>query len=119
VREALGAAEVVLTSDLTLIECDRVLIRAVAGRRLGAAEARRLADRLKRTTARWSRLRIADEVVERARRPFPGEPLRALDAIHLASALILARSLPELSMLSLDERIRSAGQLLGLPVAPA
>ena len=30
VREILGRAELVIASDLTLLECDRVLIRAVA-----------------------------------------------------------------------------------------
>ncbi len=39
VRRLLGAAEVIIASDLTLIECDRVLLRAVALKELTEAEA--------------------------------------------------------------------------------
>jgi hypothetical protein len=57
-------------------------------------------------------------VVERARRPFPAEPLRALDAIHLATALIVAADAPGMGLLSFDRRIRQAGKALGLRVTP-
>ena len=39
VRRLLGEAEVIVASDLTLIECDRVLLRAVALKELTEAEA--------------------------------------------------------------------------------
>jgi hypothetical protein len=57
-------------------------------------------------------------VVERARRPFPREPLRALDALHLASALLARATLPDLALLSLDRRIRASGAALGLTIVP-
>jgi hypothetical protein len=37
-------------------------------------------------------MRSDTEILERARRPFPGEPLGTLDALHLASALVALRS---------------------------
>jgi len=64
-------------------------------------------------------MRIEGDVVERARRPFPVEPVRTLDAIHLASALLASARVADLGLLSLDERVRAAGRALGLPVVPA
>ncbi|MCU0251005.1 MAG: type II toxin-antitoxin system VapC family toxin [Vicinamibacterales bacterium] len=118
VRGVLGSAEAVITSDLTLVECDRVLIRATALGELPEAEA---ADRracLAAAAAHWQVLRLGADVVDRARRPFPGEPIRTLDAVHLASAL-LARSVSAgLDLLSLDRRIRSSGKNMGFRLQP-
>jgi predicted nucleic acid-binding protein len=74
---------------------------------------------LSHAAARWNLVPIGAEVVGRARRPFPAEPLRALDAIHLASALLTAADVPELTVLSFDRRIRKAAQELGLTRTPA
>jgi len=108
----------VAASDLTLLECDRALIRGVVTGDVAPAEAARLRSLLNRAAAHWNLLRIGDEVVERARRPFPAEPLRALDAIHLASALMAAASMPGLVLLTFDRRIRRAARQLGLSLAP-
>jgi predicted nucleic acid-binding protein len=101
-----------------LIECERVLIRAVATNLLPEAVA---ADRravLSRTGDHWVTFDLDAEVVERARRPFPAEPIGTLDAIHLATA-VLARSLvPELALLSLDERVRRSAGRMGFRVIP-
>lgn len=56
---------------------------------------------------------------ERARRPFPAEPLRALHALHLACALEARAHVTDLSLLSLEARIRLSGELLGFRVLPA
>jgi hypothetical protein len=61
---------------------------------------------------------ISSEIPARARQPFPAEPIRSLDAIHLASALELAAALPDVGLLSLDHRVRAAGTGLGLRVVP-
>ena len=117
-RSALAGSELVLSSDLTLIECERVLIRATATGRLseGAAADRRA--RLRQVSEHWAILSLDPEVSERARRPFPHEPVRTLDAIHLASALLARSLVPETRLLSLDERIRAAGTELGLEIIP-
>jgi hypothetical protein len=118
VRAALAEATTVFASDLTLIETDRVLLRAAALGELTAAEA---ADRhayLVAAAAHWHLLRISPDVVERARRPFPGEPIRTLDAIHLASALVARSTVPGLAVLSLDDRIRKSARLLGIRLRP-
>lgn len=117
-REVLAGAEMVLASELTLVECDRVLVRAQLTEGIGEAE---LADRralLNRSSAHWHLIRIGGEVLERARRPFPNEPIRTLDALHLASALVARTALPGLSFLSLDRRVRSSAEALGFTVVP-
>jgi hypothetical protein len=119
VRHALASAERLITSDLTLIECDRVLIRGVSLGRLSEAGAAECRAQLRAAAADWQVLRISPEIVERARQPFPAEPLRALDAIHLASALVARSAIAGLQLLSLDDRIRTAARRLGFQLQPA
>jgi hypothetical protein len=119
VRRALASAERLIASDLTLIECDRVLIRGVSLGRLSEADAAECRAQLHAAAADWQVLRISPEIVERARQPFPAEPLRALDAIHLASALVARSAVPGLRLLSLDDRIRGAARRLGFQLQPA
>lgn len=118
IRQILTTSEVVIASDLTVIESDRVLLRAVALGELTEAEAADRRAHLMTAASYWHVMRISPEIVERARQPFPGEPIRTLDAIHLASALVARGMVPGLSVLSLDERIRRAAAPLGLRVRP-
>ncbi len=119
VRGVLAAAESVLASDLTLVECDRTILRAQTAGRVTEAQAADRRDLLIATAAHWHLLRLDAEVLERARRPFPAEPIRTLDALHLASALRARAALPGLVLLSLDERMRATGRGLGFTVRPA
>ncbi len=118
VRRVLAEAEIVVASDLTLVECDRVLIRAVTLGELTEAEAANRRAHLTTAASHWHVLRVGLEIVDRARRPFPGEPIRTLDALHLASALAARAAVTDLALLSLDERVRGAGARLGLPLQP-
>jgi predicted nucleic acid-binding protein len=118
VADRLAQAELVIASELTLIECDRVLIRAVVLDELHESDAGQRQARLNAVAERWTLLALADEIIERARRPFPAEPVRTLDAIHLASALTARKAVPDLALLSLDARIRKAAERLGLELVP-
>jgi predicted nucleic acid-binding protein len=118
VVSALEQAELVIASDLTLIECDRVLIRAIALKEIRESDAVQRQARLNAVSARWTLLAIEEEVIERARRPFPIEPVRTLDALHIASALTARKAVPDLAVLSLDDRVRQAADRLGLPLVP-
>ena len=115
----LGNAELVLTSSLTLIECERVLIRAVATSLLPEAAAAERRAVLARTAEHWVVFDLDAEVMERARRPFPAEPIRTLDAIHLATAVLARTLVPELAVLSLDARIRNSAEQMGFRILPA
>jgi predicted nucleic acid-binding protein len=119
VRQSLAAAEIVVASDLTIIECARVVIRAAALGEVSEADAADRRAHLTAAASHWHVLRISPEIVDRARQPFPGEPIRTLDAIHLASALTARTAVAGLELLSLDERIRNAGERLGFSVQPA
>jgi predicted nucleic acid-binding protein len=119
VRNVLGRAELVIASDLTLLECDRVLIRAVALSEIGEAAAADRRARLNEAATHWHVLRLSPDIVDRARRPFPAEPIRTLDALHLAAALAARSSVAGMELLSLDDRIRRAGEQLGFRLQPA
>ena len=119
VRDLLSAEPLIIASDLTLIECDRVLHRAVALGELPETDAADRRAHLARVSAHWTLLRMGSEVVERARQPFPGAPVRTLDAIHLASLLVARSATAGLRLLSLDARVRSAAERLGIELRPA
>lgn len=118
VRKILADASLVLASDLTLVECDRVLIRAAALGELTEADAANRRAHLTTAAAHWHLLRVGSEVVDRARQPFPGEPIRTLDALHLASVLVARAAVPDVELLSLDDRIRGAAERIGLTPIP-
>ena len=118
VRDILSRADAVVASDLTLIECDRVLIRATTLGDLSEADAADRRAYLTAAAAHWHLLRISPDIVERARKPFPVEPMRTLDAIHLASALAARAVLPGVELLGLDRRVRTTARQLGIGVQP-
>jgi predicted nucleic acid-binding protein len=118
VAAELRSASGVIASDLALVECERVLIRAWSTGLISEAERVDQSNALARVAGHWTRLRLDEEVVERARRPFPIEPERTLDAMHLASALVARSVPPDLRLLTLDQRIRENGERLGLLTVP-
>ena len=118
VREELRRAELVAASDLTLVECDRVLIRAIATGEIDEAAAADRRAHLNAVASHWHLWRVSSDIVERARHRFPAEPVRTLDAIHLASALAVRSAVPGVELLSLDDRIRRAGKQLGFHLRP-
>lgn len=118
VADVLRNSTGVIACDLTLVECERVLIRAWSTGLISETERADQGAVLARTAAHWIRLRVDEEVIERARRPFPIEPVRTLDALHLASALVARSAAPELRLLSLDQRVRENGVRLGFVTVP-
>jgi predicted nucleic acid-binding protein len=119
IREVLASEESVLTSDLTLIECDRTVARIVARGELSEADGATLRGELSIVSAQWVILRVDPEISARARYRFPKEPVRTLDALHLASALAAKAAAPDLVVLSLDEQVRANARSLGFELRPA
>jgi predicted nucleic acid-binding protein len=119
IAAVLERATTVIASDLTLVECDRVLSRAAALDEIAESDAAERQARLNGAAAHWTLFGVEEDVVERARRPFPTEPIRTLDAIHLATALTAKKALPDLAVLSLDRRVRRAATALGFRIIPA
>jgi predicted nucleic acid-binding protein len=118
IRAKLSAAELVVTSDLTLIECERGLIQARARGRISENDSVLRASQLRRTAHHWVCLALEPEVADRAMAPFPGEPVRTLDALHLAFALAARSLVSGTRMLTLDRRIRGSALELGIDVVP-
>ena len=114
----LGSASTIFASELTPLECHRALHAAEARGRLDAMAAQEIRSRLEAATTSWNVHRIGSVIMDRAQRPFPREPLRALDALHLATALRIAEFRPDLNLLTFDRRIRSNAAALGLDVLP-
>jgi predicted nucleic acid-binding protein len=114
VRRAVDRAEVVLTSALTFTETERALVRAEHHGVLRGGDARRLRGLLNRVQASWTRMAVSDDVLARASRPFPVEPIRTLDAIHLATALEFTATYPDLHVLSFDDRVADNAEALGI-----
>lgn len=114
VKEALDAAPAVVTSELTVVETHRALVRAERQSTLSEGDAQRLRGLLRRVSDSWIRMELFDEVLARAARAFPVEPVRTLDALHLATALEFAQAFPDLRIMSFDDRILDNARALGL-----
>lgn len=114
VSSAVEDVEMVATSVLTLMESGRAMIRAESQRLIKPAERKKLQGLLARAAAGWHVMEVTSEVQKRTMDSFPVEPLRTLDAIHLATALEFLEALPDMTVLSLDQRIVSNLEPLGL-----
>lgn len=119
VQQILQAAGTIVSSDLTLVECDRAIHREVAVRGLTRVAARQLSADLRLEMSNWVVLALTPAVVARAREPYPAEPIRSLDALHVAWALHAKSAETGVAILSLDDRIRRVSASLGFELLPA
>jgi hypothetical protein len=60
---------------------------------------------------------VTDAVLERVGRPFPVEPIRTLDALHLATAELLGEPPQLVTIVTRDGRVRDNARALGYAVA--
>ncbi|MFI5244008.1 MAG: type II toxin-antitoxin system VapC family toxin [Gemmatimonadales bacterium] len=116
VASALDAPGRHVTSAVTFAEAQRALVRArVAGQISAKAEAA-LSDHLESRSARFEILAVTDGVLTRAGRPFPVEPVRTLDAIHLATLELLGEPPQLVRVVTRDERVAANARALGYAV---
>ena len=78
-----------ITSALTLAECARAIIRARVAGRLAVKQERSAIRGLRTFERRSYIVDVNRAVLDRVGRPFPIEPIRTLDAVHLATAELL------------------------------
>jgi predicted nucleic acid-binding protein len=117
VRGDLAKAAHVVTSALTVVECERALVRLAATvDQKERAAARAL---LLEAARHWTLIEVDASIRVRAGQPFPVEPVRTLDAIHLATLLELEASIGPLEVLSTDTRVVENARALGFAVRPA
>lgn len=106
-----------VTSALTFAEASRAIIRArVAGRLTPAAE-RAVVRALQTFERRCAVVTVTDSVLARVGRPFPVEPIRTLDAVHLATAELLGEPPQLVTLVTRDNRVRDNARALGYLVA--
>jgi predicted nucleic acid-binding protein len=108
----------VVASRVTVAEVSRVMSRLRSlepkvAAKVAAREAAFLAE-----TERWGIHPVDESVWVRSGRPFPIEPVRMLDAIHLATIERLSTALPDLTVVSTDDRVRRNATALGFAVFP-
>ena len=105
-----------VTSALTLAEAARAILRARASGRLLPAQERAAVRGLRVFARRCFLVAVTDSVLARVGRPFPVEPIRTLDAVHLATAELLGEPPPLVTIVTRDTRIRDNARALGYAV---
>ena len=106
-----------VTSSLTFAEAARAITRARVGGRLTVAQEQAAARGLQTFRRRCFVLDVQEDVLRRVARPFPAEPVRTLDAIHLATAELLDEPPALVTIITRDQRVRDNARALGYAVA--
>ena len=113
----LNNAGEIVTSALTEVEVRRALVRISSEGMLSEAATTHLLGIFEATWRAWSVMEITAAVRTRASMRYPVEPVRSLDAIHLATALEFTKVVATLGVLSFDTRITDNLDPLGLEPA--
>jgi uncharacterized protein len=106
-----------VTSALTVTEANRGVVRARVAGRLTQEQERRAIRALQTFASRCDIVAVTDAILDRAGRPFPVEPIRTLDAIHLATAEFLGGPPQLVTVLTRDARVRDNARALGFATA--
>jgi hypothetical protein len=115
----LALAGKIVTSALTFVEAERGMRRAVSDGRLSAAKHREGQRWLAQFGRSCEIIQITDAVLERARQQFPVEPVRTLDALHLATLKLWDEQVGSVTVLSTDRCVRDNALAWGFTLLPA
>lgn len=105
-----------ITSALTLAEAGRAIVRARVGERLTPDAERAAVRALRRFERRCYVVAVTDDVLARVRRSFPVEPVRTLDAVHIATAESVGEPPQLMTIVTRDNRVRENAMALGYSV---
>jgi predicted nucleic acid-binding protein len=119
IGHALGSAATVVTSELTAAEIGRTLQRLAVAGQIEASQGERAWVTYAAAAAHWRLYGVTDAVLHRVRQPFPREPVRTLDAIHLSTAVLYGLEVVPPVMLSTDQIVRANAEAFGFAVSPA
>ncbi|MGH7717836.1 MAG: type II toxin-antitoxin system VapC family toxin [Gemmatimonadaceae bacterium] len=110
IEQRLHAARALITSRLSQVEAARALLRL---RHLTAVSEEALADAAREIDALWARCELWEltpAVCELAGQVAPHQPLRTLDAFHLATYLLARRRVGDIELLTADQRLADAAR---------
>ncbi len=110
---SLRADGVRVTSALTFAEAHRALRRAIVSQRIDADAERQALLVLDTFRQRCDVIDVTDDILKRCGLPFPAEPVRTLDAIHLASAASLGELPQFITVVTRDERVAANAGVMG------
>ena len=102
-----------VTSALTFAEAQRALRRAVVSQRIDADTERQALLVLDTFRERCDVIDVTDDILKRCGLPFPVEPVRVLDAIHLMSSASLGEVPQFITVVTRDERVAANARALG------
>lgn len=105
-----------VTSALTLAETARAIIRARVTERLTAEQERAAVKALQTFARRCFVIDVDGEVLSRVGRRFPVEPVRTLDAVHLATVEMLNEAPQLVTIVTRDVRVRENALALGYAI---
>jgi len=103
-----------ITSSLTFMEARRAISRLLSLKLLKEVDSKDLIGALQILSREWSVMEITKEIQHRAGQGFEIEPVRTLDAIHLATALECRQIFKDLKVLTFDKRIEENLKPMGL-----
>jgi len=115
-RKSMRAKGRRVTSALTVAEGTRAILRARVTARLSPEQARAAMGGLRRFERRCFVVALTDSVLTRVGQPFPVEPIRTLDAIHLATVGLLGEPPDIVTVITRDHRVRDNAAALGYAV---
>lgn len=115
-RKSLRVRGVLVTSMLTFTEARRGLVRARHTGRLTADQERAALRALSRVRARCTTVAVTEEILNLAGRPFPVEPVRTLDALHLATIAVASDAPQFATIITRDDRVRSNALAAGYTI---
>lgn len=117
VRAIADSDSEVVVSELAYVEFHSAIGRRRREGRITARAASSLLTRFKKDWTQRARVSVSREVLLRAADVMAAHSLRTLDAVQLASALLLAAGAPELPRFGAgDGRLVAAAAASGLPV---
>jgi predicted nucleic acid-binding protein len=115
---ALNVTGPLLASAITFAEAHRGIVRARSAGRINVETEAAVKAQLATIARRCELVPVSDEILARAGRPFPVEPVRTLDAIHLATLEVLDLRAEALRVVTRDERIAANASAMGYRVLP-
>jgi predicted nucleic acid-binding protein len=98
-----------VTSALTAAKASRAILRARLSGRITAQQERKAILTVQRFTRHCHTVSVTEAILANAGRPFPVEPIRTRDAIHLATAEALGDPPALVTVATRDFRVRAAG----------